>query len=208
MIDLRNDNEFTRLEAEFQSTRAAMVKYLRSKPATITETFSFTDGERSYTLSDFFGDNDDLIVIHNMGVACRHCTLWADGVNGLLPHLESRTSVVLVNEDPIETQKRIAAKRGWKFTMRRDDDGTFSRHMGFSDDDAHGMHHRMPGYSTFHRNSDGSITHVGSDTFGPGDIYMPVYPFFELLQDGAGDWEPDTPRTKPVTITIPESVNG
>lgn len=206
MIDLWNDGEFNRLEAEFRTARQAMVKYLRSQPAPITDNFSFTDGERSYSLSDFFGISDDLIVIHNMGVACRHCTLWADGVNGLLPHLESRTSVVLVNEDSIETQKKVASKRGWALTMRRDADGAFSKAMGFAVDDAHGKHDRLPGYSTFHRNSDGTITHVASDTFGPGDIYMPVFPFFELLQDGAGDWEPDTPRKQPVSISIPEGV--
>jgi len=206
-MNIWNDDEFTRLESEFQAARQAMVAYLRSKSRPITEDYAFTDGERNYALSDLFGESNDLVVIHNMGIACRHCTLWADGVNGLLPHLESRTSVVLVNEDSVETQKKVAATRGWKTTMRNDVDGRFSRDMGFAFEE-NGKHSRMPGFSTFHRSGDGTITHVASDAFGPGDTYMPVYAFFELLLDGTGDWEPDTQRTKPVAISIPESLGA
>ena len=91
--------------------------------------------------------------------------------------------------------------------MRRDADGAFSRAMGFAGD-VDGEHFRMPGFSTFHRDSNGTITHIASDAYGPGDMYMPVYAFFELLKDGIGDWEPNTPRKQPVTITIPEDLTA
>jgi len=38
-------------------------------------------------LSQLFGDKASLFVIHNMGASCPYCTLWADGFNGLLPHV-------------------------------------------------------------------------------------------------------------------------
>src|SRR5262249_42734985 len=41
-------------------------------------------------LSELFGDKDTLIVIHNMGMGCTSCTLWADGFNGVYEHLASR----------------------------------------------------------------------------------------------------------------------
>jgi len=34
-------------------------------------------------LSSLFADKKLLLVIHNMGQACRYCTLWADGFNGI-----------------------------------------------------------------------------------------------------------------------------
>ncbi|MDZ4745205.1 MAG: DUF899 family protein [bacterium] len=203
MIDIWNDEEYQRLSAENIAAREQLVQYVRSKASPVTADYTFTDGDHNYTLNDFFGDHDDLIVVHNMGVACRHCTLWADGVNGLLPHLESRTAVVLVNEDPIPVQRKIAADRGWRLTMRRDADGAFSKSLGFAMEED-GKNERLPGYSTFHRSSDGTITHVASDAFGPGDMYMSVYPFFEMLKDGPGDWEPDTPSKKPISISIPQ----
>ena len=36
----------------------------------------------SVSLLELFGDKDELIVIHNMGKSCSHCSLWADGFMG------------------------------------------------------------------------------------------------------------------------------
>lgn len=51
-------------------------------------TFATLDGEA--TMLDLFGENDRLLVIHNMGQGCRTCTLWPDWVkaNG---HLNTST---------------------------------------------------------------------------------------------------------------------
>ncbi|MDE0061614.1 MAG: DUF899 family protein [Gammaproteobacteria bacterium] len=48
--------------------------------------FATTEGEAS--LSELFGGKDTLLAIHNMGQGCRYCTVWADGFNGFLPHLD------------------------------------------------------------------------------------------------------------------------
>ena len=52
--------------------------------------YEFETGAGKTTLLDLFADKDRLLVIHNMGQGCRYCTLWADGFNGLLPHLGVR----------------------------------------------------------------------------------------------------------------------
>ena len=75
--------------------------------------FETLDGERS--LLDLFAGRDKLLAIHNMGQGCRYCTLWADGINPFLPHLEAAMSVVLLSKDPPETQRRFANSRGWRF---------------------------------------------------------------------------------------------
>src|SRR6516162_6332847 len=39
-----------------------------------------------------FWRQEYLFVIHNMGAGCRNCTLWADGFNGMLRHIENRAA--------------------------------------------------------------------------------------------------------------------
>jgi len=53
------------------------------------------DGE-TVTLSALFGEQDDLLVIHNMGKGCSYCTMWADGFVSALPHLQDRAAFVVV----------------------------------------------------------------------------------------------------------------
>ncbi len=52
--------------------------------------YVFTNTSGSVRLSELFGGKPDLIVIHNMGATCPHCTLWADGFNGIYDHLANR----------------------------------------------------------------------------------------------------------------------
>ena len=77
--------------------------------------FATPSGSRS--LSDLFGDKRDLFVIHNMGTSCAYCTLWADGFNGLYPHIADRAAFVVASPDLPNVQQRFAAGRGWRFPM-------------------------------------------------------------------------------------------
>ena len=99
MISLE-DKELLQLFDTFQKTRQQIVERLRSHGGPVTSSYTFTEGDRTdVSLDELFGDRSDLLVIHNMGRHCRWCTLWADGLNGLLDHMEARTAVVLVNGD-------------------------------------------------------------------------------------------------------------
>ncbi len=60
-------------------------------------------------LSELFGDRTDLFVIHNMGTGCPNCTMWADGFNGVLQHLENRAAFVVCSPDDPATQAANAA---------------------------------------------------------------------------------------------------
>ena len=136
-------------------------------------------------LSELFGNKPDLLVVHNMGKGCRYCTLWADGLNGFTDHIESRSAFVLVSGDDPETAGTFAAGRDWRFTVLSGKDSEFTRAMGYVTDDGN-----QPGVSAFRRLHDGSIVRTGNDYFGPGDDYCAPWPLFDLLQGGAGDWEP------------------
>ena len=141
----------------------------------------------SVNLSDLFGDNDDLILIHNMGKGCVYCTLWADGFQGVLPHLQNRASFAVVSPDPPRVQREFAESRGWTFPLISAQGTTFISDLGFADRDGSKF---QPGFSAFHRNADGAIVRTGRDEFGPGDSYAPIWHLFDCLQNGANDWEP------------------
>ena len=63
-------------------------------------------------LSELFGDHEDLI--HNMGVTCSYCTLWADGYNGIHPHVVTRAGFAVSSPDRPTVQKKFAESRGWR----------------------------------------------------------------------------------------------
>jgi predicted dithiol-disulfide oxidoreductase (DUF899 family) len=177
------------LYKEMHAKRAELVELLRSEGPDPVEDFVLQGPDGDTSLSSLFGAKDDLLVIHNMGSTCPYCTLWADGLNGLVPHLENRTALVLVNAETPAEQKAFAAGRGWGFRMLSDTDGRFTNAMEFAveQDD---QRYLMPGYSTFKRQADGSIVRVARDAFGPGDHYCGVWHMLPLLDGGAGDWQP------------------
>ena len=132
----------------------------------------------------------DLILIHNMGSGCPYCTMWADGFNGVIHHLEDRSAFVVVSPDSVETQQQLRQKRGWRFRLYSAQGTSLFKDMGFESEDENYGSHAMPGVSVFHKSADGSIVRVSWDYLGPGDAYCSVWHLFNLLRDGAGDWEP------------------
>lgn len=186
---------------EYFALRARIVEAAKANPKAVDPawTFDTAGGQRSF--ADFFGTQQDLIVIHNMGRSCSYCTLWADGIHGYLHHLQSRTAIVLVNADPLPVQQEFAASRGWTIPMACDSSGTFTDAMGFAGIQD-GTRHLWPGMSTFHRDAHGTITHIASDVFGPGDVYMPIFPMMDLLHGGQGEWQPQYSYSTPIGIDL------
>ena len=136
-------------------------------------------------LSELFGTKSDLFVIHNMGRSCPYCTLWADGFNGVYPHLADRAGFVVSSPDAPAVQKEFAASRGWRFPMVSHQGTNFASEMGYTRESG-GF---MPGVSAFRR--DGTrILRVSDAPFGPGDDFCAVWHFTNLLPEGAGDWSP------------------
>jgi predicted dithiol-disulfide oxidoreductase (DUF899 family) len=145
--------------------------------------YVFTNSSGSVRLSELFGDKPDLIVIHNMGATCPHCTLWADGFNGIYDHLASRATFVLSSPDTPSTQKTFAASRGWRFPMVSHTGTTFAADMGYRTEDGGWL----PGTSVFRRELN-RILRVSDAGFNPGDDFCVLWHIFDLLPGGAGDW--------------------
>lgn len=144
--------------------------------------FSTIDGATS--LLSMFGDKQQLLLIHNMGQGCRYCTLWADGFNGFLQHLESVMSVVLVSKDPPELQRQFANSRDWRFRLASHGGGEYISEQTVMDGAEN-----MPGAVVYERDGD-KITRKNSCIFGPGDIYCSMWGLLGLAGLGADNWTP------------------
>ena len=179
--------ELATAEKELLELRQKVLSLRKAaSPQTIEDYLLADTNGKEVRLSSLFGDAQDLIVIHNMGLSCPYCTLWADGFNGVYQHLQDRAALALVSPDPPEQVKQFAEGRNWRFTVLSNNGGPFTSAMGFEDDQ--GNPH--PGMSTFHRDSSGSISRVSQAPFGPGDEFCSVWHMFDMLKDGPNAWQP------------------
>ena len=146
--------------------------------------YSFETLNGPATLLDLFGQRDKLLVIHNMGQGCRYCTLWADGLNGFVPHLESVMALALVSRDAPDLQRRFANSRGWRFNLASHGGGDYIREqtvMAGADN--------MPG-AVVYELRDGVIFRKNSCVFGPGDLYCPMWNLLGMAGIGESNWTP------------------
>jgi predicted dithiol-disulfide oxidoreductase (DUF899 family) len=173
---------------QYRAEIAGLRKKMRSlqqeiEPQEVAD-YELATGAGTVRLSELFGDKDSLFVIHNMGAGCPYCTLWADGFNGVLPHLENRATFVVASPDAPATQEKFKAGRGWRFRMVSHQGTSFAADMGYR-----GENGFLPGVSVFKRQN-GKMLRVGDTAFGPGDDYCSLWHFFDLLPEGSGDWRP------------------
>jgi predicted dithiol-disulfide oxidoreductase (DUF899 family) len=173
------------LRTRFHQARAELQQALAEDARADVADYTFATLNGQVKLSALFGAERDLFVIHNMGRGCNSCTMWADGFNGLYPHIRDRASFVVSNHETPEQQAEFAASRGWKFPMVSTQGNTFAADMGFTN--AAGK--PMPGVSAFQK-QDGRIVRVSASGFNDTDEFCPVWRLFDLLPEGADGWRP------------------
>ena len=178
--------EIKSLQKQIGDLKKKLTELRRAQTPTPVEDFEFQSSTGNVRLSELFGDQKDLILISNMGDDCPYCTLWADGLTGLLPELQTRSAVALVTPDPIAQGEGFAKKRGWKFKVISDN-GDFRRQLDFTLESGW----PYPGAFGFHKNSDGSVVEISRTPFGPGDDFCAAWPLIDLLKDGENGWEPN-----------------
>lgn len=147
--------------------------------------YEFATIEGPLRLSQLFGEKRDLFVIHNMGRSCPHCTLWADGFNGLYPHIADRAAFVVASPDPPDVQRGFATNRGWRFPMVSHQGTNFAADMGYRS--ATGGW--LPGVSVFRREAN-RILRVADTSFEPADDFCALWHLLDLLPEGAAGWQP------------------
>jgi predicted dithiol-disulfide oxidoreductase (DUF899 family) len=151
-------------------------------------------------LSELFEAGDQpLILLHFMygksqTSPCPMCTSWADGYDGVIPHLEQRASFILFIAGDPGAFGEYARSRGWKnIRIVSAGDSGIKRELGFETEEGG----QNPGLSVIERAADGSLHHfysqsavLGEHGFRGMDLLNPLWHFFDSLPEGRGDFMP------------------
>lgn len=172
------------LSAEIMRKKTLLARLRKKLPWKPIVDYRFRTPNGTVPLSSLFGEHDELIVVHNMGTSCPYCTAWADGFNGIFPHVAHRAAFVVMSPDSPAIQQRFAHARGWKFPMVSTMSTTFRKDMGFVA--RNGM--PQPGMTVCARDRDGHLFEVTSEPFGPGDNFCVIYDLFDCLPTGNRNW--------------------
>ena len=178
------NDEISKIEKQLFELTMKLNELRKTNAGDEVRNYTFATLEREVTLLDLFGENDRLLFIHNMGQGCRYCTLWADGFNGFLPHLESAMSVVLVSRDPPEVQRTFANSRNWRFRLASHGGGDYIQEQTVLEGE-----NNTPGAVVYER--EGSrITRKNTAVFGPGDLYCSIWNLLGMAGLSGADWTP------------------
>jgi len=177
-------NEIQKIEMEIMELSKKLSKLRKDSVPVPTKNYTFKDLNGDVNLLDLFSGKDILFAIHNMGQGCRYCTLWADGLNAFLPHLEDQFAVVLLSKDTPDVQRRIANQRGWRFRTASHGGGDYIKNESVL-----AGQDNMPGIVCYTRKGS-EIFKKNSAIFGPDDQYCSVWPILGLAGLDEKSWFP------------------
>src|ERR1700682_2799169 len=104
---LAKEKEFTRLRDELSQQRRMLPWEKVDKP------YVFDGPNGKETLAELFEKRRQLVVYHFMfspewDAGCKHCSFWADNLNGLIAHLNQRdVTMIAVSRAPLATLERV-----------------------------------------------------------------------------------------------------
>jgi predicted dithiol-disulfide oxidoreductase (DUF899 family) len=195
---LAHEKEFTRARDRLSEERRALPWVKVDKPYM----FDSADGETS--LADLFKGRSQLVVQHLMyppewEEACKSCSFWADGFEGILPHLAARdTTLAAVSRAPLSKLLLFKQRMGWTFdwVSSANNDFNYDYGVSFTPDEVEagakiynfgtsGFHiEEAPGISVFYRNEACEIFHTYS-CFARGlDMMNAAYHYLDLTPLG------------------------
>ena len=129
---LVREKELTRLSDEVAEQRRAL-PWVRVEKEYLLDT---DDGPRS--LAELFDGRSQLLVYHFMygpsyDGGCPTCSSMADGVDGVVPHLNARdVTMLFVSQAPIEALSAYKRRMGWNFPWASSANSDFNSDLGFS----------------------------------------------------------------------------
>ena len=176
--------KITELEQQIYTLTSELQQLQKAQSGEAVPNYEFDTVDGKVTLLELFGQHDKLLMIHNMGQGCRYCTLWGDGINGFVPHLESVMSVAMVSKDAPELQRTFANSRQWRMRMASHGGGKYMAEQVATDNGSN-----YPGAATYERRGN-SIVKLNSTSFGPGDQYCSMWNFLGLAGIGLEEFTP------------------
>lgn len=181
---MSKQEEIQQLEKQIFELKQQLAGLHRDNPSSEVPNYEFSVQGGKTSLSELFETKDKLLLIHNMGQGCRYCTLWADGFNGFLPHLEDALSVVLVSKDAPDLQRQFANSRGWRFRLASHGGGDYIKEQTAMDGAEN-----YPG-AVLYEKRDGRVYRKNSAVFGPGDNFCSAWDLLSLAGLDASTWTP------------------
>ena len=159
-----------------------------------------TAPRRKLALSQLFERPDQTVVLLHFMFGkqqtqpCPMCTLWADGYDGIVPHLRQRVSFAVVVAGDVAAFREYAHSRGWRhLRVLSSGDSSLKRDFGFEDEAGA----QQPGASIFRLGADGRPRHFYSVSamitpaqFRGMDALSPFWSFLDLTPEGRGDFLP------------------
>lgn len=178
------DDAIKQTEAEIAKLVQKLEGLRKESPPMSVKNYMLHDLQGEVTLLALFGEKEQLLAIHNMGQGCRYCTLWADGLNGLVQHLEDTLAVVLLSKDPPQVQRQFANARQWRFRMVSHDGNEYIREQSVLPGEGN-----APGVVCYERQGD-AIFRKNASVFGPGDLFCAQWHLLSVAGVGTEDWTP------------------
>lgn len=166
------------IESELAELHSRLVKVRRELSGGKVKDYCLETMEGTRYLSQFFSDSGTLLLIHNMGSGCSYCTVYADGINGILQHLCGFSEVLLVSPDEPQVQHAFAESRRWQFKLASTRGTELSHDLGFEPNPKE----YWPGLCVLRKEADNTLALVAQDAFEPGDRYSPLWHVKALVE--------------------------
>jgi predicted dithiol-disulfide oxidoreductase (DUF899 family) len=192
-------------EKELTRAREALAAERRALPwVRVAAPYEFDAEGGKTTLAELFGARNQLLVYHFMfpdgwQAGCKSCSFWADGYDGIRPHLAARdVTLVVVSKAPLAKLVAFRERMGWSFPWVSSADSTFNRDFGvtITPDEiasrarvynfatqAFGVE-EAPGISVFAKDPRGDVYHTYSCYARGLDWLNPAYQLLDLVPKG------------------------
>jgi predicted dithiol-disulfide oxidoreductase (DUF899 family) len=197
--------EFLAKEKEFTRLRDELTELRRALPwEGVTEEYAFDGANGRQTLPELFEGRSQLIVYHFMfhpddDAGCPHCSLRADGFDGIPVHLNQRdVTFVVVSRAPYSKLAAYQKRMGWRFNWVSSGESRFNFDYGvsFSPEEMAVkqafFNYRMQfpgrsereGHSVFYKNAKGAVFHSYSCYDRGNEMLANHYHYLDIVPKG------------------------
>ena len=195
---LAKEKEFTRLQDQLNQER-------RELPwEAVRKEYVFEGPDGKQTLAELFEGRSQLLVYHFMfepsaTAGCPHCSLRADGFNGIGAHLRQRdVTMIAVSRAPYAKLAAYQKRMGWNFkwVSSSDTDFNFDYHVSFTPEEFakknafYNFKIQDPqapereGHSVFYQDESGAVFHCYSCYDRGNDKLNIHYHYLDLAPKG------------------------
>ena len=195
---LAKEKEFTRLVDAHNRERRELPWEL------VTKSYAFDTIAGRKTLADLFDGRSQLIIYHFMftpddKAGCPHCSLRADGFDGIGPHLNARdVTMAVVSSAPLPKLTEYKNRMGWRFNWVSSAPSDFNRDyfVSFTPEEraAKKAYYNYTitdpgppereGHSVFSKDADGAVYHTYSCYARGNDKLNIHYHYLDMVPRG------------------------